>query len=483
MPSLPRRSPSRSRPTTPRACRAPRARRRPPAGIARPSVRSASRPRRTSGRRSSRTSARSSSETSSPSCRDARRRRSSSLLIATTPEPRSRWARTHPAPRSSSSSRAGSLRRSSGPTPSCSTRSCSCRRTPAHSVVPARRVSRATHHWLAAPSRSSSSTTSVAVDRGWRSRATTRVSRSHARSDGGRPHHRGGRRQPLASVRSGAARRSRRAVRARRAGALPRRRAVGGHAHDGRCDHGVRSLARHPQPNGSVSSAERPRRSSAHSTPASVERFARPTASSSPTALRAAGLHGSCSILSVVPFALGVVDLIVRGRRRALPFRPALRAQRARLGVWAFGGLLVAIGALVGILPTGAALPLAPYSAFFDNPPDLRRPRPAVGVRPRLARRATAPRAGRARRARRAARRLRRRSGDARSRRDRSRRASALRARLRAAVALRVALAPARRAAPPCARRLRRGAPRTDRRACSCSGTSSGCRCSTPRCT
>ena len=74
-------------------------------------------------------------------------------------------------------------------------------------------------------------------------------------------------------------------------------------------------------------------------------------------------------ILSVVPFALGVVDLIVRGRRRALPFKPALRAQRARLGVWAFGGLLVSVGAVVGILPTGAALPLAPYIAFFDNPP------------------------------------------------------------------------------------------------------------------
>ena len=29
----------------------------------------------------------------------------------------------------------------------------------------------------------------------------------------------------------------------------------------------------------------------------------------------------------------------------------------------------MSIGALVGILPTGAALPLAPYTAFFDNPP------------------------------------------------------------------------------------------------------------------
>ncbi len=74
-------------------------------------------------------------------------------------------------------------------------------------------------------------------------------------------------------------------------------------------------------------------------------------------------------VLSIVPFALGVVDLIVRGRRRGLPFAPALRAQRSRLGVWAFGGVLVWLGALVGILPTGAPLPLPPYAAFFENRP------------------------------------------------------------------------------------------------------------------
>jgi len=74
-------------------------------------------------------------------------------------------------------------------------------------------------------------------------------------------------------------------------------------------------------------------------------------------------------ILSVVPFALGVVDLIVRGRRRALPFAPALRAQRVRLGVWAFGGLLVWLGALTGVFPRGAPLPLPPYTSFFETRP------------------------------------------------------------------------------------------------------------------
>jgi hypothetical protein len=74
-------------------------------------------------------------------------------------------------------------------------------------------------------------------------------------------------------------------------------------------------------------------------------------------------------ILGVVPFALGVVDLVVRGRRRRLPFAPAVRALRARLGLWAFGGLLVWLGATAGILPTGAPLPLPPYATFFGDRP------------------------------------------------------------------------------------------------------------------
>jgi hypothetical protein len=74
-------------------------------------------------------------------------------------------------------------------------------------------------------------------------------------------------------------------------------------------------------------------------------------------------------VLAVVPFALGVVDLVVRGRRRGLPFAPALRAQRARLAIWLFGAILVLIGALAQILPTGEALPLPPYGQFFEARP------------------------------------------------------------------------------------------------------------------
>ncbi len=74
-------------------------------------------------------------------------------------------------------------------------------------------------------------------------------------------------------------------------------------------------------------------------------------------------------VLLVVPFALGVVDLIVRARRRGLPFRPALRALRARVCLALLAGLLLWLGALTGVFPTGAPLPLAPYANVLGEPP------------------------------------------------------------------------------------------------------------------
>lgn len=69
-------------------------------------------------------------------------------------------------------------------------------------------------------------------------------------------------------------------------------------------------------------------------------------------------------IVAIVPFALGILDLVARGRRRRLPFVPAVRALRTRLLVWLWAGVLLWVGALTGALPTGDALPLPPSSSF-----------------------------------------------------------------------------------------------------------------------
>lgn len=74
-------------------------------------------------------------------------------------------------------------------------------------------------------------------------------------------------------------------------------------------------------------------------------------------------------VVAVVPFALGVLDLVVRGRRRRLRFAPAARGVRARLLFWLYAALLVWLGALTGIFPTGAALPLPPTSSSVTDWP------------------------------------------------------------------------------------------------------------------
>ncbi len=74
-------------------------------------------------------------------------------------------------------------------------------------------------------------------------------------------------------------------------------------------------------------------------------------------------------IVAVVPFVLGVLDLLVRARRMSLPLKPAARALRTRILFWLFLGLLVWLGAFAGAFPTGDDLPLPPYSQFVEDPP------------------------------------------------------------------------------------------------------------------
>jgi hypothetical protein len=74
-------------------------------------------------------------------------------------------------------------------------------------------------------------------------------------------------------------------------------------------------------------------------------------------------------VVAVVPFVLGVLDLLIRSRRHRVPLRPALRAIRARFLLALFGGLLLWIGALVSVFPTGEALPLPVSSSYLRDPP------------------------------------------------------------------------------------------------------------------
>jgi len=78
-------------------------------------------------------------------------------------------------------------------------------------------------------------------------------------------------------------------------------------------------------------------------------------------------------VVAVAPFALGVLDLLARSRRRRLALAPAVRSLRARLLFWLYAGLLIWIGSLTGAFPTGAPLPLPPYASFLTD-------RPAVGL-------------------------------------------------------------------------------------------------------
>ena len=65
-------------------------------------------------------------------------------------------------------------------------------------------------------------------------------------------------------------------------------------------------------------------------------------------------------IALLVPFLVGVTDLIARTHRLGAPLGPAFRALRRRLGFWGVLGALVGLGTLLGVFPSGPARPLPP---------------------------------------------------------------------------------------------------------------------------
>jgi Peptidase family M28 len=65
-------------------------------------------------------------------------------------------------------------------------------------------------------------------------------------------------------------------------------------------------------------------------------------------------------VVTLVPYLAVVIDFIVRSRRRGVALVPALRSLRSRLLVALWCGLLLWVGALAGVLPTGDPRPLPP---------------------------------------------------------------------------------------------------------------------------
>ena len=64
-------------------------------------------------------------------------------------------------------------------------------------------------------------------------------------------------------------------------------------------------------------------------------------------------------ITALIPFLAATVDLFARCRRRHIALGPALRSFASRLGVWAWAGALFAFFTFAGLLPNGAARPIA----------------------------------------------------------------------------------------------------------------------------
>ena len=72
-------------------------------------------------------------------------------------------------------------------------------------------------------------------------------------------------------------------------------------------------------------------------------------------------------IVAIVPFFLGVLDLLIRARRYRIPLMPAFRCLRARFLFALFGGLLLWIGALFAVFPGDEALPLPLASSYLED--------------------------------------------------------------------------------------------------------------------
>src|SRR5262249_46071964 len=86
-------------------------------------------------------------------------------------------------------------------------------------------------------------------------------------------------------------------------------------------------------------------------------------------------------LVALVPFLTGSIDLFARCRRRGVPLRAAWRRRGgwprgaagrglgAGLALWLWIGLLIGLGALVGVSPRGSAIPPPPDSPAVTDWP------------------------------------------------------------------------------------------------------------------
>jgi hypothetical protein len=65
-------------------------------------------------------------------------------------------------------------------------------------------------------------------------------------------------------------------------------------------------------------------------------------------------------ISMLLPFAIAVVDLFARCRRRRIRIAPALRSYRSRLAFWLWAGGIFELFAVTGVWPRGTVRPLSP---------------------------------------------------------------------------------------------------------------------------
>jgi hypothetical protein len=65
-------------------------------------------------------------------------------------------------------------------------------------------------------------------------------------------------------------------------------------------------------------------------------------------------------LVAMVPFGVGVVDLLVRCHRLEIPLLPAFGGLLGRLALWLWAAVVLWLAGVLGVLPTGSARPLPP---------------------------------------------------------------------------------------------------------------------------